>query len=252
MELGTLFGRSFGVFVSLVGAVALGLAGCGGQYYSGDDDTVADDDVAGDDDTGGEPSDDDVVDDDTAMADDDTSGDDDTAGDDDVADDDVSDDDTTGQTGASYDPLFGSVGSYPTVITASGDDADVYYPSPSDLGDGGYAFPVALLLQGADVERQHYAGFAAALASYGFVVVVPDHAIWVLFSESLYAEMSELADVIDHMAAENADPSSPVHAALDPSTLVVLGHSYGGVCGMMAIGENCMPPYCWGSYSRPA
>jgi len=229
----------------VVGAASsLGQLGCVAAEYDSGDDDVADDDAGDDDVADDDMADDDMADDDVA---DDDAGDDD-AGDDDVADDDTGDDDTA----ASYDPLFATVDVYGTTIAASGDEADVYYPSPPDLGDGGYAFPVALLLQGADVERQYYAGFASTLASYGFVVVVPDHLVWVLFSESLYAEMSELSDVIAHMASENADPASPVHAALDASTLVVLGHSYGGVCGMMAIGENCMPPYCWGSYTRPA
>src|SRR6187431_1603721 len=60
-----------------------------------------------------------------------------------------------------------AVASYTTTI--NGDSADVYYPTT------GNRLPVALLLQGANVDKSHYFWYAATLASYGFVVAVPNH-----------------------------------------------------------------------------
>lgn len=157
--------------------------------------------------------------------------------------------DAAGQS-ATGEPLFDQVASYETTIAASDDPATVYYPNPDDLAPGAYAFPIALLLQGADVERGYYAGFAQIVASYGFVVVVPDHETAGLMGSGLYAEPQETNDVLAHMTGEQAG-SGPLAGVLDPSTLVLLGHSYGGVAGLYAIMDQCQYPFCTGSFSRP-
>jgi dienelactone hydrolase len=148
-------------------------------------------------------------------------------------------------------PLFDESGVYATVIAASGDPADVYYPSPPDLAEGGYSFPLAILFQGANVDKQYYFGFAALVARYGFVVVVSNHTSTGLAGTGLFAEQSESRDVIDHMIAENAGSTSPVSGAVDTATVVLLGHSYGGVCALNTIREVCEPPSCYGTFERP-
>jgi dienelactone hydrolase len=149
-------------------------------------------------------------------------------------------------------PLFDAAGVYATVIAASGDPADVYYPDPPDLAGGGYSFPLGILFQGANVDKQHYAGFAALVARHGFVVVVPNHVSSGLAGTGLFAEQGESRDVIDHMIAQNAGATSPVAGAIDTSTTVLLGHSYGGVCALNTIREVCEPPSCSGTFERPA
>lgn len=149
-------------------------------------------------------------------------------------------------------PPFGAVGHFETVIAASEDPADVYHPDPPDLADGGYAFPVALFLQGAEVGRHHYQLFATAVASHGFVVVVPDHETISMAGPGLYAEQEEIQDVLVHMRDQFADVSSPLHGVLDLNTLLLLGHSYGGVAGLNAIRDVCEMPSCVGFWSRPA
>ncbi len=149
-------------------------------------------------------------------------------------------------------PLYEAVGHYETVISSSGDPADVYHPDPPDLTTGGHAFPIALLLQGANVARQNYQLFATAVASHGFVVVVPDHETISMAGPGLFAEPDEIQDVLAHMREQYESPSSPVHTALDVDTIVVLGHSYGGACGMNSLRSVCEMPFCIGTWSRPA
>lgn len=148
-------------------------------------------------------------------------------------------------------PLFDEVGAYATTIAANGDPADVYYPVPGGA-EGAGPFPVALLLQGAEVGRAHYAGAAGRVAAYGFVVVVPDHQSFGFAGPGLYAEQSEAAEVMAHMTAENASTASPVFGAVDVETLVLLGHSYGGLCGLNVVRGVCEPPTCVGlTFDRP-
>jgi dienelactone hydrolase len=148
-------------------------------------------------------------------------------------------------------PLYEASRVYETTIAASGDLADVYYPTPPDLAPGAYAFPVAVLLQGARVDKQYYAGFAATVARYGFIVVVPNHVSTTLLGSGFYAEQSEPADVLAQLRAEHDDPASPVRGIVDATTLVLLGHSYGGVAGLNVIRDVCMPPSCSGGFERP-
>ena len=148
-------------------------------------------------------------------------------------------------------PLFDDHGVYATVIAESGDQADVYYPNPPGLADGGYSFPLAILFQGANVDKQYYSGFASLVARHGFVVVVPNHHNTGIGTNGLYAEQSQAREVIDHMSGENLRPSSPVAGAVDTSVAVLLGHSYGGVAALNIVREVCEPPTCFGSFERP-
>ncbi len=148
------------------------------------------------------------------------------------------------------EPLFDAVSSYATTIQSSGDPTDVYHPNPADLGTGSYAFPVALMMQGAKVDKQHYASFARIVASYGFVVVVPNHESMSMTGQGLYMQPSVVNDVLGHMKAEQQ--SHPLLAGkLDVSTLVLLGHSYGGVVAMQALQGVCQFPFCMGGFDRP-
>jgi dienelactone hydrolase len=151
------------------------------------------------------------------------------------------------------DPLYDVVASYETTIAANGDPADVYYPVPGGSEGEGVRFPVALLLQGADVGREHYEGVAGLIARYGFIVVVPDHQSIGFAGAGLYAEQSEAAEVLAHMWAEDGDALSPVAGAVDTGRLVLVGHSYGGLCGLNIVRGVCEPPTCVGlTFDRPA
>ncbi|MFI6866044.1 hypothetical protein [Nocardia sp. NPDC050406] len=124
------------------------------------------------------------------------------------------------------------------------DAATVWYPEHSD-----HRMPVALLLPGANVRRGHYARFAAEVASYGFVVVVPER--YPIPFYSLPSEFS-LTEVMEWARQRAADPTSEVGRLVDTNTLVVAGHSYGGAAALYAAADRCQVPFCFGlSYRHP-
>lgn len=151
-------------------------------------------------------------------------------------------------------PLFNDVANYSTTISANNDLADIYFPNPSNLKTGNHSFPVALLLQGANVDKSNYSEYASIVARYGFVVVVPNHprSLPQLGFTGLLSETSQINAVLAQMAAENSNPASPVTGVVDTQKLGLLGHSAGGAVGLSAIANLCLSPIqCEGSFSRP-
>jgi dienelactone hydrolase len=153
----------------------------------------------------------------------------------------------------SSSPLFENVNNYNTTIAASGDQADVYFPTPSENKISSEKFPIALLLPGALVDKSNYSSFARTVASYGFVVVVSNYerSVPAFKFKGLLAEASQIHDVLAHMGTENSNPMSPVANVLDTQKLVLLGHSHGGGVGMSAIENSCIFPFCEGEFQRP-
>lgn len=150
-------------------------------------------------------------------------------------------------------PLFNDVASYSTTISANNDLTDIYFPNPSNLKNGNYSFPIALLLQGANVDKSNYSSFASTVASYGFVVVVPNHSQSrpQLGFTGLLPETSQIDAVLAQMEAENSNPASPVAGVVSTQKLGLLGHSYGGAVGLSAIANLCLPVLCESSFNRP-
>jgi len=204
--------------------LALSLVGCA-------DDSSSDSD-----------QDDDATDDD--MADDDDAADDDVA-DDDVADDDVADDDTSPDDCSV--PLYEQITSLTLDLPDSGDPTDVYFPADAAAVD----LPLALLLQGALVDKQYYASFAGQVAGYGFVVAVPNHRRTGLLA-GLYPDLRTIGEALAFFTAADVDPESPLFGRVDENTLLLLGHSFGGAAALYAIQDKCMFPFCTGGFSRPA
>jgi predicted dienelactone hydrolase len=136
------------------------------------------------------------------------------------------------------------------------DQADVYLPETISGGPRAKALPVALLLQGANVDKQHYSSFAALLAREGFVVVVPNH--WRTFPplpllgrRLLLADQRQIADNLGALRQLNASAPPPWRGVLDTSRLVVVGHSMGGLAGIEALANRCRFPLCIGRFARP-
>lgn len=131
-------------------------------------------------------------------------------------------------------------------VRIASDNAAVWYPANAD-----HRLPVALFLPGANVGREYYSTFASTLANYGFVVVVPQRYPVPFIDYSLPSEF-ELDDVVAWARAQ-ANSSSALGAIIDPTTLVVTGHSYGGATALYAAADRCQPPFCFGlSYRHPA
>jgi len=142
-----------------------------------------------------------------------------------------------------------------TTITVQGDSADVYFPN---LPKGETAkLSITLMLQGAFVDKSDYSNFASQVASYGFVVVVPNHERTIIGVNDqplsgLFSEQGQVNDVLAQMRVENSDPLSPLFGIVDTGKLGLLGHSYGGTIGLGATQEEiCVPQLCPTDYSRP-
>jgi dienelactone hydrolase len=149
-------------------------------------------------------------------------------------------------------PLYPQVNRYSVTIPNngdSGDAADIFYPvvSPSSLD----TYPVGLLLPGFNVDKYYYDLFARQVASYGFIVVVPNHLISQKGKTKLFAQVQQVTDVLGFMKDENFSPNSPLLNRVDGEKLVLLGHSHGGFIGFDAIRNVCESPWCVGNYQRP-
>ena len=151
---------------------------------------------------------------------------------------------------------FDGVASYTTAIAASGDAADIYYPtdgSPAIFALLGDRFPVVVVLQGGRTARGFYSEYAGRIARHGFIVIVPDHIR--VFSPAPFpaalTEASVLNDAFAHVVAEGANPGSPVFGLVDGSRLGVTGHSLGGAVALNIIGGICPPGLCTPGYVRP-
>ena len=149
------------------------------------------------------------------------------------------------------EPLFSNIGQYSTVIDSN--PTDIYYPIVSDPT---ISTPIALLLQGALVDKADYSNYASLVASYGFTVVVPNNVRTlpgpgaVPFT-GLLPEQGQVPSVLDFMTLENNNPNSPVAGLLDTDSLGLLGHSFGGAVGIASVQDNCFFSLCTDSYSFP-
>lgn len=144
---------------------------------------------------------------------------------------------------SAFSPLFEEISLYETNITPNGDPADIYYPTiATETND----LPVALFLQGALVDKAEYSNFAQTVASYGFVVVVPNRiqSFPELGITGLLPEVSQINSVLTYLESENSQPTSPLNGILDTESLSLLGHSQGGAVGLSVISNYCIPFLC--------
>jgi predicted dienelactone hydrolase len=157
---------------------------------------------------------------------------------------------------SSAEPLFDTVNTYQTTITTNGDPADIYFPIPSNSNTNTNQFPIALMLQGALVDKADYANFASTVASYGFVVVVPNHERTVTNPNTgepvtgFLAEQQQVNDILTYMKTENANPASPIAGIVNTNKLGLLGHSFGGFVGLAVIQDICVPRVCAGNFTQ--
>ena len=152
-------------------------------------------------------------------------------------------------------PLFDQVKTLETTITTSGDPADLYFPVSLRPNTEINSLPVALFLQGANVDKSNYSSFASVVASYGFAVVVPNNLRTIAAPPpapsvtGFFPELAQVNEVFDYVR----DPEvSPIADLLAPDKLVLLGHSFGGAVGLSALQGFCPFPFCpFGEFDRP-
>jgi predicted dienelactone hydrolase len=146
-------------------------------------------------------------------------------------------------------PLYNQINRYSVTIPANGDAADIYYPVAGQASLN--AYPLGLLFPGSNVDKYYYNLFARKVASYGFVIVVPNHVISNKGKTELFAQVQQVTDILAFMKTENINHNSPIFHHLDVEKLVLLGHSHGAFIGFDAIRNVCESPWCEGNYQRP-
>ncbi|MGF1482478.1 MAG: alpha/beta hydrolase family protein [Cyanophyceae cyanobacterium] len=143
------------------------------------------------------------------------------------------------------------VNRFTTTIPTDGNPADIYFPRVSATSDE--SFPTAILLPGALVDKSFYSNFATQVASYGFIVAVPNNTVSLpqFDFNGLLPEASQINAVYDFVLTESENSTSPLADIVDLDKLALLGHSQGGAVGLTAIEGSCIFPFCLGDFSRP-
>lgn len=150
--------------------------------------------------------------------------------------------------------IYSNVRTYTTKIAADGDPADVYYPVLPDTKPN--QLPIALILQGALIDKADYSSYAKKVASYGFVVVVPNNKRTVTgpngqATTGFLSDQKQVNDVLAQIKLEDANTASPIYKIVDTEKLGLLGHSFGGYAGLAAIQNINDPVVSSGNYTRP-
>ena len=126
-----------------------------------------------------------------------------------------------------------------TVVRANGSTfaATVHYPGTStamgasvDAAAGPY--PIIAFGHGFLSAVTLYASTGAHLASWGFIVILPQTQGGLLPSHSALA--ADMASSLDWLDSEGAAPASPWFGAVDGDRRGVMGHSMGGGCALLA------------------
>lgn len=131
--------------------------------------------------------------------------------------------------GPSYD-VNGPIAFTTTTATVqNGADSfveNIYLPASAG------AHPVVSLTPGLQQPSTAYAPYAERLASYGIVVLVRDDPGLLVQSQVIAADLEYV--VATWLPAQNADASSPLHAAVDLTKVGLTGHSRGGQASLLA------------------
>jgi len=103
---------------------------------------------------------------------------------------------------------------------------NIYLPSSPG------AHPVVSLTPGLQQTTAAYAPYAERLASYGIIVLVRDDPGLLVQSQVIGADLEYVIGT--WLPAQNADASSPLHAAVDLTKVGLTGHSRGGQASLIA------------------
>ena len=111
--------------------------------------------------------------------------------------------------------------------------------APFDLSTSPY--PLVVLSPGFSIGASSYAWLAEHLASYGFVVVSPDHHETLDPGNELWrAAITRPQDVLTLFAYldEQVSPDDSLEGLIDTDLVALIGHSYGGYTSLVASGAQ--------------
>ncbi|MGB3402624.1 MAG: hypothetical protein WBA77_08025 [Microcoleaceae cyanobacterium] len=132
----------------------------------------------------------------------------------------------------------------------NGDWVDLYYPTCHPTMLNGHNYPIALLLQGFEIDKSYYSQFATLIARCGFVVLVPNHRP--LDRSYLAPELKQIIEIFEEVKQNVSRLKFPVSDWIDLEKLVLLGHSCGGITGIEAICNQIhIDPITGYRYHRP-
>ncbi len=110
----------------------------------------------------------------------------------------------------------------------------VWYPGAGAVVTPDAApYPPVVLVHAFQLNASSYAGWGQKLASWGFVVVVPNHADPLLLPDN-EKEVRTVLGVMDWLVAQNGDPQSRFHGRIDVQRFGLVGHSLGGGAALVA------------------
>jgi predicted dienelactone hydrolase len=132
----------------------------------------------------------------------------------------------------------------------NGDWVDLYYPTCHPSVINSHHYPIALFLQGFEVDKSYYSQFATQIARCGFVVLVPNHRP--LDRSYLASELKQIIEIFEEVKQNVKGLKFPVSQWIDLEKLVLLGHSCGGITGIEAICNQIhIDPITGYRYQRP-
>ena len=148
----------------------------------------------------------------------------------------ASDDDIEVGTTNPYKIKMGAPFGEVTIAAAVGQTTN---DAPYDLSDGPY--PLVILSPGFAISSISYAWLAEHLASYGFVVISPDHHETLDPQNELWsAAITRPQDILAVFAYvdKQVEPGGVLEGVVDGEVTAVIGHSYGGYTALAAAGAQ--------------
>ncbi len=140
-------------------------------------------------------------------------------------------------------PDPGEAGPYPTgsysitttnAGTGSTLETVLYYPaSGGTIDPAGAPYAAIVFAHGFMASPSSYPGNAEHLASWGYIVALPD-----LPDDNTEVRQSDARHILSYLTEANGDPASPLYGMVDTARLGVTGHSLGGLTAMIAAARD--------------
>jgi hypothetical protein len=113
--------------------------------------------------------------------------------------------------------------------TGSELEADIHFPSDGGTVDAqAVPCPAVVFSHGTSAPRAGHTGNAAHLASWGYIVALPD-----FLDDELEVRASDVQHMLNYLEGESANPSSVLFGAIDTDRFALTGHSLGAMSAFM-------------------